>query len=65
MEKILARYAELGKDPEVSRALADLSVGTRLKHKLGPSKDLRDAARWVERARGGTTRDPRVGMRRK
>jgi clan AA aspartic protease (TIGR02281 family) len=49
---IPAKYDEMGKNTEVKKALADLTASTRGNQKLGPSKDLVTAIKWVERIRG-------------
>ncbi len=49
---IKAKYDEMGKNTEVKKALADLTASTRGNQKLGPSKDLVTAIKWVERIRG-------------
>jgi len=67
IDKIQQKYADAGKDADITKALADLFASTRIKQKLGPSKDLQEAVRWLERAQGnGSTRGSRTksGTRR-
>ena len=67
IEKMQKKYVDAGKDAEITKALADLSVSTRLKQKLGPSKDLQEAVNWLKRAQSdGPTRGSRTrsGKRR-
>ncbi len=67
IDKIQKKYVDAGKDAEITKALADLSASTRLKQKLGPSKDLQEAMNWLKRAQSdGPTRGSRTksGKRR-
>jgi clan AA aspartic protease (TIGR02281 family) len=50
VDDVLAKYKDLEKNPKVTKALADLSVSTKNKQKLGPSKALQDALRVLGRA---------------
>jgi hypothetical protein len=66
VEKIFMQYAELGKDGEIAKALADLSAATRMRQKLGPSNDLQAAARWLDSSRRTSSRrEHRGGPRRR
>ena len=66
VERIQRKYAELGKNAEIMKALADLSASTRNTQKLGPSRDLEAVVRWLERSRGtGSKRDSHAAPRRK
>ncbi len=67
IENIQKKYVDAGKDVEITEALADLSASTRLKQKLGPSKDLQEAMNWLKRAQSdGSGRGSRTksGRRR-
>jgi hypothetical protein len=44
------RYEKLGEDEEIKKALSDLSATTKVKQRLGPSKELKDATKAVARA---------------
>ena len=66
IDQMHRKYADAGKDADITKALADLSASSRTKQKLGPSKELQNAVRWLQRAGGtGTNPDPRAGSRRK
>jgi hypothetical protein len=66
VKKVLKKYAELGESTEIAKALADLSAATRINQKLGPSRELQSASRWLDRPRGiGSKRDHRTGPRRR
>jgi clan AA aspartic protease (TIGR02281 family) len=52
VDRALAGYAELRDTAEVTRALADLTTTTRARQKLGPTKELLAAIRWLEKAEG-------------
>jgi hypothetical protein len=66
IDKIQKNYAKLEQRPEVAKALADLSASTRLKQKLGPSKELWETIKWLkDNRRIGSERNPRTGPRRK
>src|SRR5262249_54583086 len=49
VEEITAKYNELGGNPEVVKALKDLSVSAKSPQKLGPSKDLAAAIKWLSK----------------
>jgi formylglycine-generating enzyme required for sulfatase activity len=51
--EINTRYEELGADDEVTKALSELSATTKLKQRLGPSRELKDATTALARAAGG------------
>ena len=51
VDKAMAKYAELEKDEPVVKALAELSKETKIKQKLGPSRDLLNVVKWL----GGST----------
>ncbi|QEH37225.1 hypothetical protein OJF2_58120 [Aquisphaera giovannonii] len=46
------KYAELAKKPEVTQALDALSASSRSKQRLGPSKPLLEAIKFLEKAEG-------------
>jgi aspartyl protease family protein len=50
LDEVMGKYKELEKNPKVTKALADLSISTKNKQKLGPSKALQDALRVLGRA---------------
>jgi clan AA aspartic protease (TIGR02281 family) len=50
--KINAKYAELNGNAEASQALKDLSKSIKIQQKLGPSKDLANATKWLARLEG-------------
>ncbi len=52
VDEITARYAELAGKAEVSRALKDLSAPPKIPQKLGPSKELAAAIKWLSRLEG-------------
>jgi clan AA aspartic protease (TIGR02281 family) len=47
VDAITAKYTELAGKPEVSKALKDLSTSTKIPQKLGPSKELAAAIKWL------------------
>ncbi len=49
VDEIKAKYAEVAATESVSKALKDLSATTKIQQKLGPSKDLANAIKWLER----------------
>jgi clan AA aspartic protease (TIGR02281 family) len=57
ISKLLEHYAQLGEDPAIQKALADLSTSSKIKQKLGPSKDLQSAIKWLERTEGSVQSD--------
>jgi clan AA aspartic protease (TIGR02281 family) len=63
VDEIMARYAELGKLPEVKSALDELSASTRSKQRLGPSKALGDAIKLLAKSEG-TVRSETIKLRR-
>ncbi len=52
VNKITAKYAELGKNEEVTKALKALSASARTKQRLGPSKECTAAIKWLGRFEG-------------
>ena len=52
VDEITAKYAELNGKEEVAKALKDLSASTKTKQKLGPSKDLASAIKWLSKFEG-------------
>ncbi len=52
VDEITAKYAEVSTKEEVSKALKQLSASSRIKQKLGPSKDLTAAIKWLARFEG-------------
>jgi len=66
VDKIQKKYAESSEDQEITKALADLSASTRIKQKLGPSKELQNVLKWLDGPRGtGSKRNLPTGPRRK
>ena len=57
VDEITAKYAELNGNEEVSKALKDLSASSRIQQKLGPSKDLAGAIKWLARFEGSVQND--------
>ena len=51
-DELTAKYDELAKNPEVTKALEALSASTKSKQRLGPSAKIRDAIKLLERAEG-------------
>ncbi len=49
VDEIMATYTELNDKEEVKKALKDLSAASKSKQKLGPSKDLANAVKWLGR----------------
>jgi clan AA aspartic protease (TIGR02281 family) len=52
IDDVFAKYAALGKNADVQKALETLSATTKNKHKLGPSKELNDAIRELQKSEG-------------
>jgi len=52
VDAVTAKYAELGKDQEVTRAFEALSTASKSKHRLGPSKALSDAIKQLQKSEG-------------
>ena len=52
VDEIMAKYAELNGKEEISKALKDLSASSKIKQKLGPSKELASAIKWLGRFEG-------------
>ena len=52
VDEITAKYAEVSGKEEVTKALKDLSASSKIKQKLGPSKDLTAAIKWLARFEG-------------
>jgi clan AA aspartic protease (TIGR02281 family) len=50
VDEITAKYDELAKNAEVTKALEALSTSSKSKQKLGPSKALRDAIKLLEKS---------------
>ena len=51
-DELTAKYDELAKNPEVTKALETLAASTKNKQRLGPSAKIRDAIKLLERAEG-------------
>src|SRR5271165_6205877 len=49
-DELTAKYDELAKNPEVTKALEALSASTKSKQRLGPSAKIRDATKLLEKA---------------
>ncbi len=52
VDEIVAKYAEVEGKEEVQKALKDLSASSKIKQKLGPSKELSNAIKWLGRLEG-------------
>ncbi len=52
VDEITAKYTELEGNAEVSKAIKDLSASAKAKQKLGPSKDLAAAIKWLAKSEG-------------
>ena len=52
VDKMNAKYAQLSENPEVANALKDLSASSKIQQKLGPSKDLLNAIKWLAKLEG-------------
>lgn len=52
VDEITATYAKVSAKEEVSKALKDLSATSRIKQKLGPSKELTAAITWLAKFEG-------------
>jgi clan AA aspartic protease (TIGR02281 family) len=52
VDDVLAKYASLGKNADVQQALEALSISTKSKHKLGPSRALNEAIKKLEKSEG-------------
>src|SRR5271165_4597003 len=50
VDDLTAKYDELAKNPEVTKALEALSASTKSKQRLGPSAKMRDAIKLLEKA---------------
>jgi hypothetical protein len=61
--KLQRKYAELGEDKAIEKALADLTASSGIKQKLGPTKDFQAAVNWLER-NGDSERRNGTGDRR-
>jgi clan AA aspartic protease (TIGR02281 family) len=56
-DEITSKYAEAGKNEEIAKALKDLSASSRIKQKLGPSKDFTSALKWLGKFEGSVQSD--------
>jgi clan AA aspartic protease (TIGR02281 family) len=52
VDEITSKYAEVSKNEDVAKALKELSASSRIKQKLGPSKDFTSAIKWLGRFEG-------------
>ncbi len=52
VDEIMAKYAQLEGKEEIQKALKDLSASSKIKQKLGPSKELASAIKWLGRLEG-------------
>jgi hypothetical protein len=60
VDAILKDYDKIGKKEEVVQALSDLSKSSKTRQKLGPSKELQAAIKWLERSeKSGVQRQQR------
>ncbi len=57
VDELTAKYDELSKNPEVTKALEALSASTKNKQKLGPSAKIRDAIKLLGKAEGSVQSD--------
>src|SRR5262249_31198309 len=57
VDEITAKYAEIGANEQASKALKELSASSRTKQKLGPSKELTNAIKWLARFEGSVPRE--------
>ena len=57
VDDLTAKYDELAKNPEVTKALETLSSSTKSKQKLGPSAKIREAMKLLEKAEGSVQSD--------
>jgi clan AA aspartic protease (TIGR02281 family) len=48
VDEIMAKYADLDKKGEITKALVDLSASSKTKQKLGPSKEILDATKQLK-----------------
>jgi hypothetical protein len=51
-DEITSKYAEVGKSEDVTKALKDLTASSRIKQKLGPSKEFTAAIKWLGKFEG-------------
>jgi len=52
VDELTAKYDELSKNPEITKALEALSASTKSRQRLGPSAKIRDAIKLLEKAEG-------------
>ncbi len=52
VDEIMTKYTELTGKVEITKALKDLSASLKTKQKLGPSKELTSAIKWLGRFEG-------------
>jgi clan AA aspartic protease (TIGR02281 family) len=52
VDEITSKYADVSKNEDVTKALKDLSASSRIKQKLGPSKEFTSAIKWLGRFEG-------------
>jgi clan AA aspartic protease (TIGR02281 family) len=57
VDLVTAKYDALAKNPEISKALEAISVSSKSKQRLGPSKALKDAITQLEKAEGSVQSD--------
>jgi clan AA aspartic protease (TIGR02281 family) len=57
VDEITAKYAEIGANEQVSKAIKELSTSSRTKQKLGPSKELANAIKWLAKFEGSVQRE--------
>jgi clan AA aspartic protease (TIGR02281 family) len=57
IDDALAKYTELGGNNVVSQALEDLTASLKMKQKLGPSKELANAIKWLAGIEGSIQRE--------
>ena len=52
VDELTAKYDELSKNTEITKAIDALSASTKSKQRLGPSAKIRDAIKLLEKAEG-------------
>jgi methyl-accepting chemotaxis protein len=50
VDTVLKNYDKVGKKEDVAKAISDLSKSSKTRQKIGPSRDLQAAIRWLERS---------------
>jgi clan AA aspartic protease (TIGR02281 family) len=55
--KLVEKYVQLGEDPAIKEALAELSASFRSKQRFGPSADLQKAVKWLAQTEASVQSD--------